>query len=180
MGSCRCSQDPGPLQFEDTDHAVEWCENQLIVEAEATGTATSVSDLSAQYLCADMTPEEHEELRRCGEDRMFPAGTLVFKAGDSAESMYFIFSGEVDVWIDTGSGGRFRLTTLGPGMVFGEVAFVNHKRRTANVSAVTDTACLELRFDAIPEALRIKMLMSMASNFASKIERDTQLIQQLG
>jgi glutaminase len=65
-------------------------------------------------------------------------------------------------------------------MVFGEVAFVNQQRRTANVSAVTETVCLELRFDAIPEALRIKMLMSMASHFASKIERDTQLIQQLG
>jgi glutaminase len=179
-GELEGSQDPGPLQFDDSDHAVEWCENQLIAEAEATGTATSVSDLSAQYLCADMTIEEHAELRRCGEDRVFPAGTLVFKAGDAAESMYFIFKGEVDVWIDTGSGGRFRLTTLGPGMVFGEVAFVNQQRRTANVSAVTETVCLELRFDAIPEALRLKMLMSMASHFASKIERDTQLIQQLG
>jgi glutaminase len=39
---------------------------------------------------------------------------------------------------------------------------------------------LELRFDAIRDALRIKMLMNMASHFASKIERDTQLIQQLG
>jgi glutaminase len=42
-----------------------------------------------------------------------------------------------------------------------------------------ETRCLELRFDAIPDALLVKMLMSMASHFADRIERDTQLIQQL-
>ncbi len=180
QGRPPCLQDPDPLRFEDADHAVEWCENQLIAEAQTTGADTSVADLSTQYLCSGMTAAELEDLRRFGEDREFPSGTRIFKAGDSAESMYFIFSGEVEVWIDTGSGQHLRLTTLGPGMVFGEVAFMNQKRRTANVAALTNTLCLELRFDAIPDVLRIKMLMNMASHFASKIERDTQLIQQLG
>jgi glutaminase len=180
QGRPPCLQDPDPLRFEDADHAVEWCENQLIGEAQTTGADSSVADLSTQYLCSGMTAAELEDLRQSGEDREFPSGTRIFKAGDSAESMYFIFSGEVEVWIDTGSGQHLRLTTLGPGMVFGEVAFMNQKRRTANVSALTNTLCLELRFDAIPDSLRIKMLMNMASHFASKIERDTQLIQQLG
>jgi glutaminase len=39
---------------------------------------------------------------------------------------------------------------------------------------------LELRFESIRDALRLKMLMNMASHFAGKIERDTRLIQQLG
>lgn len=173
-------QEPGPLHFEDADHAVEWCENQLIAEAETTGTAASVQDLGAQYLCSGMTSAELEELRASGEERTFAAGNGIFRAGDAAESMYFIFSGEVEVWIDSGSGHHLRLSTLGPGMVFGEVAFMNQKRRTANVSAAIETQCLELRFESIREALRIKMLMNMASHFANKIERDTQLIQQLG
>jgi glutaminase len=180
QGRPPCLQDPDPLRFEDADHAVEWCENQLIAEAQTNGADTSVADLSTQYLCSGMTAAELEDLRQSGEDREFPSGTRIFKAGDSAESVYFIFSGEVEVWIDTGSGQHLRLTTLGPGMVFGEVAFMNQKRRTANVSALTNTLCLELRFDAIPDSLRIKMLMNMASHFAGKIERDTQLIQQLG
>ncbi|CRI62926.1 Glutaminase 2 [Thiocapsa sp. KS1] len=177
-------QEPGPLHFEDADHAVEWCENQLIAEAETTGSenaiGASVQDLGAQYLCSGMTRAELEELRASGEERTFPAGSRIFRAGDAAESMFFIFGGEVEVWIDSGSGHHLRLSTLGPGMVFGEVAFMNQKRRTANVSAATETQCLELRFESIREALRIKMLMNMASHFASKIERDTLLIQQLG
>lgn len=180
VGTQEPRQEPGPLHFEDADHAVEWCENQLIAESQTTGTAASVQDLGGQYLCSGMTGAELEELRASGEERTFPAGECIFRAGDAAESMYFIFSGEVDVWIDSGSGHHLRLSTLGPGMVFGEVAFMNQKRRTANVSAATETQCLELRFESIREALRIKMLMNMASHFASKIERDTQLIQQLG
>jgi glutaminase len=184
VGTQRPGQEPGPLHFEDADHAVEWCENQLIAEAETTGSenaiGASVQDLGAQYLCSGMTRAELEELRASGEERTFPAGSRIFRAGDAAESMFFIFGGEVEVWIDSGSGHHLRLSTLGPGMVFGEVAFMNQKRRTANVSAATETQCLELRFESIREALRIKMLMNMASHFASKIERDTLLIQQLG
>ena len=179
QGNAYRGPEPGPLHFDDTDHAVEWCENQLIGEADTTGVDTSVADLSHQYLCAAMTGDELEALRQAGREHEIKAGSRIFNAGDCAESMFFIFSGEVEVWIDTGAGHHLRLTSLGPGMVFGEVALVNRKRRTANVSAVTDTRCLELRFDDIPEALRVKMLMSMASHFANKIERDTQLIQQL-
>ncbi|UHD16585.1 glutaminase A [Thiocapsa bogorovii] len=183
QGNAYRGQEPGPLHFEDTDHAVEWCENQLIAEADTTGADISVADLSHQYLCTAMTGEEIEALRQAGREREFKGGSLIFNAGDCAESMFFILSGEVEVWIDTGAGHplshHLRLASLGPGMVFGEVALVNQKRRTANVSAVMDTRCLELRFDAITETLRVKMLMSMASHFANKIERDTQLIQQL-
>ena len=183
QGNAYRGKEPGPLHFEDTDHAVEWCENQLIAQTDTTGADTSVADLSHQYLCAAMTHEELESLRHAGREREFKTGERIFDAGDRAESMFFILSGEVEVWIDTGAGQplshHLRLSSLGPGMVFGEVALVNEKRRTANVSAAMDTRCLELRFDAIPDALLVKMLMSMASHFANKIERDTQLIQQL-
>jgi glutaminase len=64
-------------------------------------------------------------------------------------------------------------------MVFGEVAFMNRKRRTANVSAVDRDPLPGAAFRRHRDALRVKMLMNMASHFASKIERDTQLIQQL-
>jgi glutaminase len=65
-------------------------------------------------------------------------------------------------------------------MIFGEVALVNEQRRTANVTAVIDTTCIETRFDALSEPLRTKMVMNMASYFAEKIAQDTRLIRELG
>ncbi|TVQ84592.1 MAG: glutaminase A, partial [Chromatiaceae bacterium] len=129
-------QDPAPLHFADTDHALEWCEDQLIAEAMADGIDTMAVDLSQQYLCIGMTAEEIEELRQSGTEQRLPTGTLIFATGAPADAMYFIYSGEVEVWIDAGPAHHLRLTTLGPGMVFGEVALVNHKRRTANVSTL--------------------------------------------
>lgn len=81
--------------------------------------------------------------------------------------------------IATDSGHEVRITTLGPGMVFGEIALLNNNRRTANVTAAADTVCLEIPFDALQDAVRNKMLVNLASYFASKIERDTELVKHL-
>jgi len=175
------SQEPGWLQFDDTDHAVEWCEDRLTAEAELTPSgAPCAGDLCHQYLCSGMTSEELDGLAKAGEEKRFAAGTRIVRAGDLAKSMYFILDGVVDVVVDTDDGHHLRLTTLGPGTVFGEVALVNRKRRTADVVAATDATCLEVGFDELPDRVRTKMLVNLAGYFASKIERDTELMQHLG
>ena len=175
------TQDPDWLQFEDTDHALEWCENQLIEEISAPSEQPAAAmDMSQQYLCAGMTPDEIDALREVGKTREFAAGTTIFRVGDHGDSLYFILSGEVEVSINTESNRRLRLTTLSPSMVFGEIALLSQTRRTANVMATMDTTCLEIRFEAINDAIKMKMLANMASYFAGKIEHDTQLIRNLG
>jgi glutaminase len=89
-------------------------------------------------------------------------------------------SGEVEVTVDTDDGNPLRLTTLGPGTVFGEIALVNRQRRTADVMATRDTVCLQVCFDTLSADIRTKMLINMASYFAGKIEHATQLMQHLG
>ena len=174
-------QEPGWLHFEDTDHALEWCEDRLIDAADLASRAEPcATELCDQYLCSGMTEVELEDLRRTATERRFPAGARIVRAGDPAESLYFILSGQVDVLVDTDAGHQLRLTTLGAGTVFGEVALVNRKRRTADVVAATDAFCLEVRFDALADTVRNKMLVNMASYFAGKIEQDTELMQHLG
>ena len=172
---------PGCLEFDGTDHAVQWCEDNLLSHANtATAPMAAVSDLAQQYLCADMTETELAALKQLGEERHFSAGAQIVSAGDVADSMFFIYSGEVDVSVDSDSGHPVRLTTLGAGMVFGEVALLNNRQRTANVVAAVDTICLEVGFDALEEAIRTKILVNMASHFARKIEQDTDLLRHLG
>ncbi|MGB5570322.1 MAG: cyclic nucleotide-binding domain-containing protein [Sedimenticolaceae bacterium] len=79
--------------------------------------------------------------------------------------------------VDTDAGNQLRLTTLGAGAVFGEVAPVNRERRTANVAATMDSVCLQVCFDALEDGVKTKMLVNMASSFASKIQQDTELMQ---
>jgi len=174
-------QDPDWLAFEDTDRAVEWCENELLARVGADLVANTAStDLSQQYLCSGMTADELEAVRNTGVERRFVAGERIFAAGDPAECLYFLFNGEVEVSIDTSAGKKLRLTTMGPGTVFGEIGLFNRNRRTADVWAITDAVCLEVRFDALEDPMRTRMLLNMASHFARKIQHDTELVRHLG
>ena len=177
----RDPQVPDWLRFGDTDHAVEWCEDRLIASrGDATHAAGPATGLCDQYLCTGMSEDQLDHLRASGTERRFSAGTAVFKAGDPADCLYFILAGDVEVLVDTDAGHQLRLTTLGPGTVFGEIALVNRKQRTADVRAITDAVCLEIHFDQLDMSLRMQMLVNMASYFATKIERDTQLMRHLG
>lgn len=67
----------------------------------------------------------------------FQAGRQVFRAGDSAVSMYIVREGRVAIVAD----GR-TLEHIGPGGVFGEMALVDSATRAAGAVAATDCALL--------------------------------------
>lgn len=56
--------------------------------------------------------------------------------------------------IDVPGAGARRLATLGPGMSFGEAALFDEDRRTADVRADTDVACLALSVEAFEGLMR--------------------------
>lgn len=81
-------------------------------------------------------------LGRCAE-RVVPAGALVFREGDAAESMFVLEAGSVAVR-QRGKGGEVVLCTLGPGACFGEMALIDLLPRSATVQAVEDSRALEI------------------------------------
>ena len=172
-------QTPDWLAYDDTDHAVEWCENQLITAEAGEQALQRQADIGAQYLCSGMSEAELMAIRGIGVEHVFAIGECIVRKGDPADCMYFILSGEVEVVVDTDSRHRLRLTTMGAGTVFGEVALINNKGRTADVLAITETHCLRVCFNALDDSIRTKMLINMASHLASKIEHDTELMQHL-
>ena len=68
-----------------------------------------------------------------------PAGTTIVAKGDSADGMFFIASGEVEVALPHGA------KRLGAGEFFGEIALLMpNPKRTANVTSVTACDLLKL------------------------------------
>jgi CRP-like cAMP-binding protein len=75
------------------------------------------------------------------ERQTFKAGTPIIKQGDSANAAYVVDSGEVEIWIERGGAKRV-INKVTTGGIFGEMALIDAKPRSANVTAVTDTVCI--------------------------------------
>ena len=85
-------------------------------------------------------------------------GVVIVRRGDSANSMYFIAAGEVEVALKT------ERVRLGVGQFFGEVAVLRRARRSATAIALTRTSLLVL------DAQNLHALMQRDPRIAKRIK----------
>lgn len=79
-----------------------------------------------------------------------PAGCSVFRFGDAGDSAYVIEAGSVEIC----SAGQVRITTLGAGALFGEVALLDRQPRTATVTTLEPTTLLRIECGHVAELLK--------------------------
>ena len=89
-------------------------------------------------LFAELDAAEISDIMELLRAQAVEAGETIVRAGDTAHSMYFIASGEVEVALKNE---RLR---LGVGQFFGEVAVLRRARRSATATALTRTNLLVL------------------------------------
>ena len=86
---------------------------------------------------------DFDTIRPCGTVRQYQAGEVVFSEGEPADSAYFIESGEVSIFLHEFTN-RVEIGQRGQGNVFGEMAIISQGKRTASVTATTDTTLVVL------------------------------------
>lgn len=117
----------------ELDHALEWCENEIIAQHEGHGDEeASLRDWFVRILG---TEEDAMELVRRCERLEVDAGDVIVRAGDPANSMHFILDGRVGVMIPTGDGGLTRVRSLGRYTTIGEMGLVAGAPRNATIQA---------------------------------------------
>jgi CRP-like cAMP-binding protein len=79
-------------------------------------------------LFAGLSHKEREKIARWADSVDLPADRQLLEEGRLPHEFFVILEGEVEV---THEGER--LATLGPGEFFGEIALIQHGRRTASV-----------------------------------------------
>ena len=87
-------------------------------------------------LFRNLNPIELSALRLIAQTKVFPAGQDIFLEGSPGDGVYFVKTGLVE--ISAGKGERHVLSRLGPGEIFGEMAVIEHRPRSANASAAVD------------------------------------------
>src|ERR1035437_2402876 len=76
-------------------------------------------------------------LRLIAQERKFTAGQEIFQEGAPGDGVYFVKAGLVE--ISAGKGERHVFSRLGPGEIFGEMAIIEHRPRSATASAAQDS-----------------------------------------
>ena len=89
-------------------------------------------------LFADLTAAEIAEVMELLQTRVVPKDTLIVRAGDPAEAMYFVSLGRVEAQLAEGQ------ADLGEGDHFGEIALLRHVNHVATIRAASQVHLLVL------------------------------------
>ena len=170
--------------FDDLDHAMEWCENKLLSDAELLQDAgiTVERQLAAH---GALDPEDMKVLRSTLERIETKVGDTVFHQGDAPDAMYFIESGRVDVLLHLPDESVLRLRSMSGGTVIGEVGFYLKQPRGASVVVVEAGVMQRLGNDALREmehsaphtAATIHFLMSCI--LSDRLSTSNRVVQEL-
>jgi predicted RND superfamily exporter protein len=77
-----------------------------------------------------------------GELKTFPRGQAIIKQGEMGNEMYVLINGAAEVMVNSADGRPRRVRHLGRGDVFGEMGWIRHHTRTADVIATEDVEVL--------------------------------------
>ena len=96
------------------------------------GQNTKVEALKRAPLFEGLTRKQLALVARLTDDLEVPPGTVLCKEGSVGHEFFVIIDGDADV-----RSRRKRINKIGPGDFFGEVALLEHVKRTATVTALT-------------------------------------------
>ena len=118
--------------FDDLDHGLEWCEEQIILTVLPDAGDVTRTDKG------DSFKEKFPQIAEYFDTRKIPAGTAIINQGENPGGITFIESGQITVELKTDTGKKIRLKTLGPGTVVGEVSLYLGTKASASVLANTE------------------------------------------
>lgn len=107
----------------------------------------SYEDIADFPVFDDFTPEQVGRVLSCSSETQFEKGSVVIRESGESSDIYLVMDGRVDVEIQSYARsplkrGNKRLALLRSGDIFGEMAYIEQRRRAAKVSAFDDVRVL--------------------------------------
>ena len=166
--------------------ALEAAEHDVLSRHAPQDPSDGSVPLADHELCRGLSPGELQDLAARLVAIDYPPGTAVVEAGSPSDSMYFVERGAVGIFLGADDSAAALLSTLGPGMSFGEVALVDRDPRSATVRTLEPVRVLRLsfaEFDRLEETglghLRSKLVANLASVLAARLRSANREIQSL-
>lgn len=117
--------------------------------------------------------------------KVFAAGEQIFKEGDAGDCAYLIEEGAVEILVAEQEVQR-RVSVIGKGEVFGEVALIDYQPRTATVSAIDETVLVPIPRKLVESLLEKSdpvlrfLLLVILERFRNKGDGSAKLAASVG
>jgi anti-anti-sigma factor len=172
--------------FDDTDRALEWAEDRVILGELGAIDAGAEFPFGALAIFAGMSESDLAVVTARLQRRIFKRGEFVFREGAPGREMFIIAKGTASVHLRLpGTGRSTRLITFSPGTVFGELALLDRGARSASVEADGFLVCHALpqaEFDLIARnhpAVAIRLLGNLDRELATRLRLANRTIHLL-
>ena len=96
--------------------------------------------------------EKHAKIIQRVTLMYYPAGYTIFRAGDTADKMYIVKSGEVEIFSEK-DGLKKALAIISQNGFFGEMALIEGKTRNASAETLAETEVFILDHDTLRDLL---------------------------
>ena len=107
--------------------------------------------LSNHPLFGELGREVHERIAAYATTRHAARGETIFMKGDAGASLFAVCSGTVEVLVPSAEGKNAVINLINAGEIFGEIALLDGRPRTADALAFTDCTLMVLeRRDLLP------------------------------
>ena len=99
-----------------------------------------------------LLPDEMQQVAAQLHPEPFTAGETIMHQGDTADSLFILAEGEVEVWVTAGAN-RQRVASLEAPTFFGEMGLMTGEPRTATIIARTEVLCFNLDSESFSKIL---------------------------
>jgi CRP-like cAMP-binding protein len=128
-----------------------------------------------------MGNEELDEIIGFAVERRVPRGTVIFSKGDAGSSMMAVLSGRIRISAVSADGKEVTLNTIRAGEIFGEIALLDGKPRSADATAQEDTVLMVVeRKQFLPFLLRNPPLVErLLAVLCDRLRRTSLVLEEI-
>lgn len=137
--------------------------------------------LRASPLFAAMQPGELDSVVQMASERRVRRGQTIFQKGDDGSSMMAVLQGRVRITAVSVEGKEVTLNVINPGEVFGEIALLDGKPRSADAVAVDDTLLLVLERRLLLPFLKSNqdLLLRLLAVLCDRLRRTSVALEEI-
>jgi len=145
------------------------------------GAADPRALLAQHFVLAQLTPEELDRVVAMASERQLTNGKVIFQKGDPGTSLMAVLSGRVRISAYSEDGKEIILNIIEAGQVFGEIALLDGKARTADATAMGPTTLVVLdRREFIPFLERNpRIAIRLLEVLCERVRRTSEMVESV-